>query len=212
MKLSQLKNGYIVVKASSKDDYRYVMPSDTNVLGVVRDGTIVMSGVVNVHIFGVVRSGQPVRARLSGERGSAGVAVGVLQRDSGPYLQIGIAMSSGRDGLVPVALSIRYIGGDDGLQGPPGPKGDKGDPGDAGYTPIKGVDYFDGEKGDPGEDGYTPVKGIDYFDGSKGDKGDPGSDATVTKSSVEAVLTGEITTHSHPGSGLSQAQILTRQL
>jgi hypothetical protein len=26
-----------------------------------------------------------------------------------------------------------------------------------GYTPIKGVDYFDGK------DGYTPIKGTDYF-------------------------------------------------
>lgn len=84
----------------------------------------------------------------------------------------------------------------------PGPKGDKGDKGDAGadgYTPIKGVDYFDGDKGDPGNDGvdgytpikgvdyfdgvngtngidgYTPIKGVDYFDGEKGDKGDPGN-------------------------------------
>ena len=37
-----------------------------------------------------------------------------------------------------------------------------------GYTPVKGVDYFDGQ------DGYTPVKGVDYFDGDKGDKGDKG--------------------------------------
>ena len=43
-----------------------------------------------------------------------------------------------------------------------------------GYTPVKGVDYFDGK------DGYTPIKGFDYFDGKngeqgpKGDKGDKG--------------------------------------
>lgn len=44
-----------------------------------------------------------------------------------------------------------------------------------GYTPIKGVDYFDGEPGyspvkgvdyNDGEPGYTPQKGIDYFDGT----------------------------------------------
>lgn len=44
--------------------------------------------------------------------------------------------------------------------------------GEDGYTPRKGVDYFDGEKGDPGEkgepgqdgaDGYTPQKGTDYW-------------------------------------------------
>ena len=37
--------------------------------------------------------------------------------------------------------------------------------GRAGYTPVKGVDYFDGA------DGYTPVKGVDYFDGKQGDPG-----------------------------------------
>ena len=38
-------------------------------------------------------------------------------------------------------------------------KGDKGDKGEPGYTPQKGIDYFDG---------YTPQKGIDYFDGDNG--------------------------------------------
>lgn len=55
-----------------------------------------------------------------------------------------------------------------------------------GYTPQKGIDYFDGEKGEPfryidftpqqlaalkGKDGYTPVKGKDYFDGYPGKDG-----------------------------------------
>lgn len=50
-------------------------------------------------------------------------------------------------------------------------------------------------KGDPGKDGYTPVKGVDYFDGEKGDaftyedftaeqlaalKGEPGDDYILT--------------------------------
>jgi hypothetical protein len=48
----------------------------------------------------------------------------------------------------------------------PGPAGK---PGKDGYTPIKGVDYFDGE---PGKDGYTPVKGVDYFDGKPGKDGE----------------------------------------
>lgn len=53
----------------------------------------------------------------------------------------------------------------------PGPQGEKGDTGATGekgadgYTPIKGVDYFDGQDG---ADGYTPVKGVDYFDGEDG--------------------------------------------
>lgn len=37
-----------------------------------------------------------------------------------------------------------------------------------GYTPVKGVDYFDGVNGKDGADGYTPVKGVDYFDGKDG--------------------------------------------
>lgn len=45
------------------------------------------------------------------------------------------------------------------------PKGANGNPG---YTPVKGVDYFDG---DPG---YTPVKGVDYVDGKNG------TNATIT--------------------------------
>lgn len=47
----------------------------------------------------------------------------------------------------------------------PGPAGADGTDG---YTPIKGVDYFDGTPGTPGADGYTPVKGVDYFDGADG--------------------------------------------
>lgn len=52
-----------------------------------------------------------------------------------------------------------------------GPKGDEG------YTPIKGIDYFDGADGYTpqkgidyfdGADGYTPIKGVDYFDGAPG--------------------------------------------
>jgi len=53
----------------------------------------------------------------------------------------------------------------------------KAQDGNDGYTPVKGVDYFDGQDGkdgSDGQDGYTPVKGVDYFDGEKGDKGDQG--------------------------------------
>lgn len=41
----------------------------------------------------------------------------------------------------------------------------EGEPGLPGYTPQKGIDYFDGTSG---VDGYTPRKGIDYFDGAEG--------------------------------------------
>ena len=64
-----------------------------------------------------------------------------------------------------------------------------GERGADGYTPVKGVDYFDGQDGQDGKDGYTPqknvdyfdgkdgytpVKGVDYFDGEKGDTGESG--------------------------------------
>lgn len=62
------------------------------------------------------------------------------------------------------------------IQGPQGEPGPKGEPG------ANGAPGVQGPKGDPGE---------------KGEKGDPGSDASVTKQNVEAVLTGNITTHTH---------------
>jgi hypothetical protein len=43
--------------------------------------------------------------------------------------------------------------------------GTPGPPGDDGYTPVKGVDYFDGEPGAPGQDSIVP--------------GPPGADSTV---------------------------------
>lgn len=59
----------------------------------------------------------------------------------------------------------------------PGPQGE---PGKDGYTPIKGVDYFDGAPGEDGKDGYTPVKGVDYFDGKDGQPGEDGKDYVLT--------------------------------
>lgn len=49
-----------------------------------------------------------------------------------------------------------------------------GKDGKDGYTPIKGVDYFDGKDGADGKDGYTPVKNVDYFDGKDGTNGADG--------------------------------------
>ena len=132
--------------------------------------------------------------------------------------------ADGQDGYTPVK-GVDYF---DGLNGQPGSDGvtphigangnwfigltDTGVPaegqpgadGQDGYTPVKGVDYFDGEDGQPGsdgitphigtngnwfigqtdtgvpaegqpgaggQDGYTPVKGVDYFDGEDGENG-----------------------------------------
>jgi hypothetical protein len=60
----------------------------------------------------------------------------------------------------------------------------KGEPGADGYTPIKGVDYFDGKDGEPGKDGYTPVKGVDYFDGAPGENG---SDYVLTEADKQEI-------------------------
>jgi hypothetical protein len=60
-------------------------------------------------------------------------------------------------------------------------KGADGEPGKDGYTPQKGIDYFDGKDGEPGKDGYTPVKGVDYFDGEPGPAGEDGKDYVLTE-------------------------------
>lgn len=61
-----------------------------------------------------------------------------------------------------------------------------------GYTPIKGVDYFDGTNGQDGRDGadgYTPVKGVDYFDGVNGEDGEDGVGiASVTKTGSSGLV------------------------
>ncbi len=55
------------------------------------------------------------------------------------------------------------------LHGEDGKDGADGTNGKDGYTPVKGVDYFDGKNGTNGEDGvngkdgYTPVRGKDYW-------------------------------------------------
>lgn len=61
----------------------------------------------------------------------------------------------------------------------------------------------DGEDGAPGAAGAAGAAGID---------GEDGSDASVTKENVEAVLTGEISSHSHAATGLTQPQVLARSL
>lgn len=71
-----------------------------------------------------------------------------------------------------------------------------GTDGQDGQTPVKGVDYFDGVQGTKGDKGDTGERGLQ---GEQGLPGVNGSDATVTKSAVESVLTGEITSHSHAG-------------
>lgn len=78
--------------------------------------------------------------------------------------------------------NVGRIQGPAGPQGPVGSKGERGEP---------------GPKGEPGADGAPGAQGPKGDPGQKGEKGDPGSDASVTKQNVEAVLTGDITSHNH---------------
>jgi hypothetical protein len=106
----------------------------------------------------------------------------------------------------PGERGLQGLAGNDGAQGLPGSNGTQGIPGNDGSPGVKGDKGDQGNPGSTGTPGYTPIKGVDYFDGSpgtpgiKGDTGNTGpagSDATVTKTAVEAVLTGGITTHTH---------------
>jgi hypothetical protein len=86
---------------------------------------------------------------------------------------IDVVMITATESIDVVTITISQA-----LQGEQGIKGeDSTVPGPAGYTPIKGVDYFDG---------YTPIKGVDYFDGEKGDKGDKGDTGEIDYSLVAA--------------------------
>lgn len=86
------------------------------------------------------------------------------------------------------------VGSIQGPQGPVGPKGEQGEPGPKGEPGANGAPGEQGPKGDPGE---------------KGEKGDPGSDASVTKQNVEAVLTGDITSHNHDSRYISKSNAST---
>lgn len=85
----------------------------------------------------------------------------------------------GENGNVESNPKWSNVGSIQGPAGPTGPKGKQGEP---------------GPKGDPGE---------------KGEKGDPGSDASVTKQNVEAVLTGDITSHNHDSRYISKSNTST---
>jgi len=85
--------------------------------------------------------------------------------------------------LIDDVENIKQSGGVVGPQGIPGERGKDG------YTPVKGVDYFDGVNGKDGKDGYTPIKGVDYFDGTNGKDGVNGKNGIDGKSFTYADFT-----------------------
>ena len=88
------------------------------------------------------------------------------------------------------------IQGDTGPQGPKGDTGLQGPAGNDGYTPIKGVDYFDGAKGDKGDKGEQGPQGI------QGEQGPAGNDGLTTAISVNGTqythVEGTITLPNYP--------------
>ena len=99
-----------------------------------------------------------------------------------------LATESLGDGGTGGTVSVTIPKGEKGDPGVDGINGTNGTNGKDGYTPIKGVDYFDGKDGKDGingtngtngidgKDGYTPIKGVDYFDGKDGINGTNGID------------------------------------
>ena len=84
-----------------------------------------------------------------------------------------VGSASGRKGLSGSANVNEILKGDPGPQGPAGPAGKDG------YTPVKGVDYFDGAPGPQGAEGPA------------GKDGDPGVDGkSAYKYAQEAGYTG----------------------
>lgn len=100
----------------------------------------------------------------------------------------------GENGNVESNPKWSNVGSIQGPAGPQGPKGEQGEPGPKGEPGANGAPGVQGPKGDPGE---------------KGEKGDPGSDASVTKQNVEAVLTGDITSHNHDSRYISKSNTST---
>ena len=101
---------------------------------------------------------------------------------------------AGENGNVESNPKWSNVGSIQGPAGPTGPKGEQGEPGPKGEPGADGAPGIQGPKGDPGE---------------KGEKGDPGSDASVTKQNVEAVLTGDITSHNHDSRYISKSNTST---
>ena len=82
------------------------------------------------------------------------------------------------------ADQLEALRGPQGIQGPQGLQGERGEQGPAGqdgYTPIKGVDYFDGEKGEQGPQGEKGDTGAPGIDGKDGIDGAPGQDYVLTE-------------------------------
>ena len=148
---------------------------------------------------------------LKGEKGETGP-----KGDKGDTGEKGATGERGPQGLQGERglQGVQGEKGEQGIQGPVGPKGEQGEQGIQGIQgpqgepgPLgpKGEQGEPGPKGEPGADGAPGAQGPKGDPGEKGEKGDPGSDASVTKQNVEAVLTGDITSHNHDSRYISKS-------
>lgn len=59
------------------------------------------------------------------------------------------------------------------------------------WIEIPAIQGTPGKDGVDGKDGYTPIKGVDYFDGEQGPQGTPGKDGVNGKDGENYIITGE---------------------
>lgn len=105
-----------------------------------------------------------------------------------------LSFTASKPGMAPIADMLITL--------PAGKKGDKGDPftyedftseqlallkGDPGYTPQKGIDYFDGKDGRDGVDGKDGAPGKDGQDGQDGSPGKDGQNGDPGYTPVRGV-------------------------
>lgn len=140
---------------------------------------------------------------LKGEKGETGP-----KGDKGDTGEKGATGERGPQGLQG-ERGLQGVQGEKGEQGIQGPVGPKGEQGEQGIQGIQGPQGEPGPKGEPGANGAPGVQGPKGDPGEKGEKGDPGSDASVTKQNVEAVLTGDITSHNHDSRYISKSNTST---
>lgn len=128
------------------------------------------------------------------------------QGSTGPQGVTGATGSQGPKGDQGAVGATGGIGpqGPQGYQGVQGAKGNTGNTGAQGPQGVQGATGAtggtgpQGVQGATGATGATGVQGPTGSTGPQGPQGVAGSNATVTKSAVESVLTGGITSHSHP--------------
>lgn len=83
--------------------------------------------------------------------------------------------------FTPEQLESLKVKGDTGPAGEPGQKGDKGDA----FTYADFTqEQLEALRGPAGQDGYTPIKGVDYFDG---EPGPAGSDYVLTEEDKQEI-------------------------